>query len=496
MAYGIATSNRARAVGINVRYANNSLGQVKYLPQNIVVVGLGNTGVTYTTDRVQVFSATEVGNLYGFGSPLYAAVAALFPQGGSGMDGIPVYVHPLQAAGGATAATATILPAVTTITKIHEVRLVFGGVSSNTVAITVGMTALQITTALVAAINAVAAMPVTAVDGAALGVQVTSKWKGASANLVSVKVDTTSGLGVSYTGPTVLSGGTADPAAAAVTTALQLTTDVWTTAVVNTLGNATGILDALAAFGEGRWAPTVRKPMYSFWGTAEPVVTTAYGITTTRRSDRTNSCIPAPGSISMPWVIAAAAAKAVCKQANLSPAMGYALTPLEGVIPGPDSAQWDGDKREAALQNGLSSTIVQDGFVVLSDTITSYRPVGEDPPGYQYVVDLNKLGTAVYSLNAIFSSREWAEAPLVPDGTPTTEPNAKKPCMAKGEVGKLLASLADAAIIQEPVETLKNTYCGIATGGKRLEVAIPIILSGNTNVVNVDLSFGFGNGSR
>ena len=83
------------------------------LPQRIALLGESNevNQGNFTADEAkQITSAKQAGELYGFGSSLYAVARILFPLSGSGIGGIPVIVFPQAEAAGAAAKVFEITP--------------------------------------------------------------------------------------------------------------------------------------------------------------------------------------------------------------------------------------------------------------------------------------------------------------------------------------------------------------------------------------------------
>jgi len=172
--------------------------------------------------------------------------------------------------------------------------------------------------------------------------------------------------------------------------------------------------------------------------------------------------------------------------------MDYGSTNLSGLTPGTDAEQWLYSQRDAAVKLGLSTTQVKDGVMNLSDTVTFYHPSGETPPAYRYVCDFMKIANIIFNLDLIFVQPEWDGAPLIPDDQATTNRNAKKPFMAKSAVAQMIDSLALNAIISDPETAKKNVVAAInSSNPKRLDIATTIQLSGNTNIISVDLEWGF-----
>jgi phage tail sheath gpL-like len=340
---------------------------------------------------------------------------------------------------------------------------------------------------LVEKVNAVLKMPVLATDGTTYA-EYTAKWAGETGNGLDIEVIGES-LGITFTiiQPT---GGLVNPS---VESALAQMGNVWDSMVINQMNiDDDDTLDAFQEFGEGRWGELVRKPLLVFTGTVEDDVSTAVGPVSTRRDDRVNVQIPAPGSVNLPFVVAARGVARIAKVANNDPAFDYGSQRLTGLIPGNDGQQWDATEREFAVTSGSSTTQVADGVIVLSDTVTCYRPEGDPIPAYRFAVDVVKLMTILFNLDLAFATPEWDGAPLVPDNQVVSNPNARQPKHAKAVIAGIIDSLGRAAIISDP-ETAKGTIdCDIDTQNpKRLNMTCTVQLSGNTNVKDVQLKFGF-----
>jgi phage tail sheath gpL-like len=479
----------ARVVGIKTAFKDLRGGGILFLPQRIAVVGQGNTSAVYDTTKRQVTSATEAAGLYGYGSPIHLAVRQLFPTNGDGVGTIPVTVYPLEDDGSGVAAAGDITPSgVSSGTASFRVRV--NEIDSEDFVVSDGDAVADITAAITAAINAVLEMPVTATDNTT-DVGLTAKWKGTSGNDLTVEVIATSEdtTGVSYaiTQPT---GGLVNPD---VDTALSQVGNVWETMVLNCLDIAdTTALDAYQTFGDGRWGALVRKPLVVFTGNTATTVTAATTVSDARKTDRVNSQLVAPGSDELPLIVAARQLARIAKVANNNPPQDYGSQAATGLEPGADGDQWTYADRDSAVKKGSSTVEVKDGVVNISDVVTFYHPSGDPIPAYRYVVDIVKLQNIIFNLDLIFAVPEWDGAPLIPDDQPTVNRSAKKPKAAVAAVCAMLDSLGLNAIISAPETAKENTFAAInEQNPKRLDVATTVQLSGNTNIISVDLNFGF-----
>lgn len=490
----IDASAVARVVGIDTQFKDLRAGATQFLPQHIAIIGQGSTAAAgYPLTPYRVTSAQQAGLRYGFGSPIHLAARECYPASGGGVESIPVTVFPLEPDAMGLAGVGHILPSGTApAAATYWVRV--AGVLSAPFTVEAGDTVAVINGKIIAAINAVLEMPCGAGQDSPGGdVDLITKWKGTSSDDYTVEVlDVTgevpaAGLTFTISQPT---GGFTDPD---VAPALAMLGPTWITLVINALSPGNSIaLDKIAVAGEGRWGQLVRRPFVCFTGNREPVVATATTTTAARPSDRVNCQLVAPGSVQLPVQIAAAQVREIAKVANDNPPTDYGGRAVRGLIPGTDALQWDFARRDLAVKAGSSTIEIKDGLVRISDVVTMYRPTGEVPPAYRYVVDIMKLMTIIYNVDLEFSKPEWNGAPLIPDGQPTANPRARKPSAAKAALCAIIDSLALQAILSEPEMSKKNTLASInSQNPKRLDLQTTVKLSGNTNIISMDLYFGF-----
>ena len=488
---GIDASAVARVVGIDTQFKDLRAGGVLFLPQRIAVIAQGATASTYSTDKKQITSAAEAGSTYGYGSPIHLIMRQLFPQNGDGVGTIPVTVYPLVDDGSGVAAAGSITP-VGSQTKQSSYRVRINNILSEAFVLDVGDGVAQAVAKLTTAINAVLEQPVTAVDNASASCDLTAKWKGVSGNDIHVEVlGEDNGITFTISQP---AGGLVNPS---ISDALSKVGDVWETMILNGLDIAdTTALDALKTFGEGRWGQLTRKPMVAFTGVTAAAVAAATTVSAARTDDRVNAQLVSPGSNDLPFVVAARQLARIAKVANNNPPRDYGSQRATGLVPGDDGDQWDYAERDQAVKAGSSTVVVKDGVVNIGDVVTFYAPAGDPTPAYRYVVDIVKLQNIIFNLDLIFNSAEWDGAPLIPDGQPTVNRDARTPSAAKSAAAAMLDSLGLNAIISDPKGAKEATVAEIDAGNpKRLNLRTTVKLAGNANIISVDLYFGFYFGS-
>ena len=477
----------ARVLGIKTEFKELRAGNILFLPQRLAVVGQGNTTASYPTTKLEVTTAAQVAQVYGSGSPLHLAALELLPVNGDGVLNTPVTIYPLVDDAAGVAAIGDITPsgvpsgAASFVVRVNNIDSVpFLVANGDLVAV--------IVTAITAAINASVDLPITAVDGVTK-VDITSKWEGVSANGILVSIIGTTGAGVSFaiTQPT---GGATNPD---VQDALDLVGEVWETMFLNLMEAAdTVTLDKYSVFGESRWSALTKKPMVAFAGDVTASVTTSITVPDARPTDRVNVQLTSPGSLELPFVVAARMLSRIVRLASANPPHDYGSQSATGLVPGPDSDQWNYTERDIAVKAGTSTSEVKDGVVNVSDTVTMFHPANDPIPAYRFVVDIVKLQNIIFNLDLIFATPEWDGAPLIPDGQPTSNPAAKHPSAAVAAIASMLDALALSAIISDPDAAKKTIVAVINTGNpKRLDIAFTVQLSGNTNIISIDFNFGF-----
>jgi phage tail sheath gpL-like len=145
------------------------------------------------------------------------------------------------------------------------------------------------------------------------------------------------------------------------------------------------------------------------------------------------------------------------------------------------------------VTSGSSTVVVKDGVVNLLDTVTMYHPAGDPLPPYRFVVDQLKIWNVIYNLDIRFNVPEWAGgAPLLPDATPSSNPNVKKPKMAKAMIAAMIDGLAAAGILANPAEAKKTIVAEISSENpKRIDIRFTAAIAGNTNITSINYFFGF-----
>jgi phage tail sheath gpL-like len=487
----IPPSAVARVVGINVTYKNANLGQALFLPQRIAIIGQGNTASTYASTKKVVLSENEAAEIYGYGSPIHLACRQLLPANGNGIKGIPVTVYPLEDYPATGVAADGTIDATGAATAQGGGYVYIGGVKSEQIVIPDLATAAEALALVKAAIDAVLHMPATTGVIAADSLPLDAKWAGESSNDITIDISELVCEGLVFS-ITAFASGAVNPD---VQDALDIM-ETWETLILNCMNYDDSDTNALYhAFGEARWAQEVKKPVMVATGCVDNYATRT-AVTDADKTNKTMFLIQSTASRELPFVIAAQGlVNDIAQKMNDKPAHNYVGT-LEGLQAGADIVQENYTVRDAAVKLGASTNIKVGELAVLSDIVTFYHPAGETPPAYRYPVDICRLQQIVFNLDII--QEVYRGRPLLPDDTPTDDPDAVQPKMVKTVLSNLADSLASgrSAILAESAFTKTNMTVEIdSLNPKRVNTVFPVKLSGNVEVNSTDVyfSFNFGN---
>lgn len=469
---GLDRISRVSGYTIKRGFFSNETGN---LPQIIAIFGEANTAnqAGLTTDKVEVTSASEAGELFGYGSPIHSVMRILRPNGSDGVGGIPTIVFPQITDGGATATEREwTVTGTATANATHKV-IVNGRTSLDfqeySFDVAIDDTATQVAAKIADAINGVLNAPCTAV--AALGVvTITSKWKGATSAELNIGIDygtTAAGLAYSQTDSTDGAG------SVSLAASLAQFGDDWYTMVINTYGTAQ--LSALEAFNglpndvnpTGRYSGLVFKPFCAYFGSVLSDKDDLALITNDadRIAEVTNVLCPAPNSKGFTYEAAAnmvALASVVYQNTphldvnNLA----YPDMPIPSDLNIGDMKDYN--NRDFLVKKGCSTVSLINGAYVVQDLVTTYHPEGESPLQYNYTRNLN-LDWNVSDAYRTLETINLKDKVLVADGQVTNVSGAIKPREWKGIVYDLFDDLAEKALINDPEFSKTNTMVQIST---------------------------------
>jgi len=285
-------------------------------------------------------------------------------------------------------------------------------------------TPASIASAVAAAINAAANLPVTAaVDGTtATKVNVTARNKGAVGNDIDIRLNYGGAANAEATPAGItativaLAGGATNPT---LTAALANLGDEAFDFIVCPYTDATS-LDALKAFlgdSTGRWSWTNQLYGHVFAANRGTV-----GAQTTLGNGRNNqheSILGFNDSPSPSWVWAADYAGAAAVALRADPGRPLQTIALNAVLPPPIASRYTRSERNTLLFDGISTfTVAQDGTVALENVITTYQKNAFGQPDDSYL-EIETLFLLMFILRdmATLITSKYARVKLANDGT-------------------------------------------------------------------------------
>lgn len=452
------------------------------LPQKIIFPAQYNTGKSPVANiPVQILSLGDIQARAGRGS-MAAIMYEATQRWGRAID---TYWIPLADEGAGVAATKTITVAVTTV--LAGVHAIFVAGRKIPVAVTAGMTAAQIATAIAAAVNADLDCAMTASANAAV-VTLTARHKGAYGNALSVVLDLdTDDIKAEPSGVTLtIAAGATGATDPVLTTALGNLGDTFHTIIACPYTGAVS-LTALETAWEARIAPDVKRPFIGLVGSVDTLAnyTTALG----SRNSPGTTFVPVEGSPNHPMEIAAVAAGLLGIKNDAAPGVperGYKLTGIRGNASYP---VWTGAQRNTVVAAGGSWTRMDaGGSVYLGDLVTTYKTnaqsVSDAGDCWRFTSTLSNVQAKIYSIDYLINSSPYVNAVIVDDASPSAKPYVIRPKTLKADLIGLVDSWIENGWSKNRAEIVAGIVCEIDDDNPtRLNVYVPDIIAAGLRII-------------
>jgi phage tail sheath gpL-like len=471
------------------------------LPQRVVVLAEANEDnqLTLNTEKFEATSAQQVAARCGYGSPMHINARILFPATGDGVGGIPVVFIPQAKASGATAKILS-LAATGTATANGTHYVVIAGRDNidgefYAVNIETGDTPDDIHAKIADAVNNILGAPVTATDDA-YSANFTSKWKGKTADKISVTVDVgDDALGITYAVTSVQSGS----GVPSISSALAQIGNEWVTFILNSYGTESAIMTALEIFNgvpraglsapTGRYQGIVWKPLIAITGTTDEDPS---AISDARLGQVTIAFAPAPLSAGLPMEAAANVLLNEVVLAQNTPSLDIQDMPYPD-MPTPKSIGMmaDYDNRDAMVKKGCSTVDLVGGKYVMKDFVTTFHPEGEPNPAYRYVRNVNIHWNMRFRY--LIAEKEVVLGHTIcEDDDIVTAEKTVKPKQFRQRLGTLADEAAKDALIVKPDFTKASIKVNIGKNNPdRFEVSYSYKISGFGRIVSTTVKVGF-----
>lgn len=474
------------------------------LPQRVAIFGEANTANqgSLSTDPVEITSAQQAGVLFGFGSPIYHVMRILRPTSGGGIGGVPTIVYPQAEAGGATAKIVEVTPTgVATGNGTHTVKI--GGragldSSFYDIQIVTGDTTDTITAKIEDAVNNVLGSPCTATS-TDYEATLTTKWKGLTANELSISVDTNDNdLGITYA-TVVTQTGSGTPS---ISASLDLIENDWVTILVNTYGTVSNIMASLEAFNgipdpenpTGRFAGIVMKPFIALTGS---IAEDPSSVTDARLNDVTIAICPAPLSEGFSFEAAANMCVLFARKSQDNPHLDVGSSSYPD-MPTPTSigTMSSYDSRDSIVKKGCSTVDLVSGKYRVMDFVTTYHPIGELPPQFRYCRNLMLDFNVRYGYYLLEQDNVVGHA-ILNDDDISSASSVVKPKQWKAILNAYADSLANRALIADTQFMKDSIEVNISsTNPDRFETFFKYKRSSVVRIASTDAEAGFNFGTN
>ncbi len=500
-AIGLERVSRTSGYQLNKRFFSNNTPN---LPQIVVMLGEANDanqGTINPASKVQITSAAQAGQTFGYGSPIHQMSRILFPVNGGGIGGVPVLVMPQVAANGATP-TAIVWTVTGSATANATHNVIINGrdsvdFQSYSFNVTVGDTPTIIAGKIKNAINGVLGSPVSANNTAGV-VTATTKWSGLTSGQTQITISN-NGIpaGITY----AQTGDTPGTGAVDLSAALAQFENNWYTTVINPYGTAA--LSSLEAFNgypdnqtpTGRYSGEIFKPFMAFFGSTLSAVSDLIAITdaSARKGQVTNVLCPAPGSAGFSWEAAANMVSLFAPIMQNTPhldvnAKSYPDMPAPATIG--DMASYN--NRDLLVQKGCSTVALVNGAYQVQDLVTTYHPDGEvQPLQFSYCRNLN-LDWNVRDGYGILENLKLKDKVLIADGQVASVSNVIRPSDWKATVFQYFDELAQSALLNDPKFSKESLQVQVSpTNPNRFETTFNYKRTGIARIESTDVYAGY-----
>ena len=497
-AVGLDRRSRVSGYKISKGFFSN---ETQNLPQIIAVFGEANTAnqAGLTVNPVEVTSANEAGELFGFGSPIHQIMRILRPISGDGVGGIPTVVFP-QISDVSATATGVEFTITGTATANATHNLIINGRDSvdfqdYSFSVVAGNTPTQIAQKIVDAVSSVIGSPVTATHSAGV-VTFSTKWKGLTSKNVNVVISTNNNsAGVTYAQTDLTNGaGTVDLA-----DSFALFGDTWYTTIINPYQSKLNDFEQFNGFPDdnaptGRYNGLIFKPFMAFFGATESNKNDLADYSADSVEQCTNVICTAPNSSAFGWEVSANVVALFARVMQDSPQLDVnnksypdLPIPLDGNIG--DMADYN--NRDYLIKKGVSTVILENGVYKIMDLVTTYHKSGEEPLQYNYCRNLN-LDWNVKDVYSTLERLRLKDKVLVADNQVISVSGAVKPAEWKAVLFDMLDDLGQRALINDPSFSKGSLQVQVSpTNPNRFETFFRYKRTGIARIESTDAQAGF-----
>ena len=281
------------------------------------------------------------------------------------------------------------------------------------------------------------------------------------------------------------------------------------TNLIHGYGSVAAVLGAISTYNGigntevGNYKKEVARPFRSIIGsiTADTAgLTAALAIAALYRTDRTNGIICAPGEYYHPQEIAAWAVGTMAVTNSIRAEEGC-IDKILGKSYSAIADRWtnDYDNRDAAVQGGVSTTMIKNGNLTLQNLITFYRPADVSPEsnGYRAMRNISILQNLLNNFRLNFERSKWKGITIVEDVTKVSNVNSRLKSRDVDAVLDDLLALADDFAGNAWLYNAEYTKSELQKGDKvtlragltGFDIQFPVLLSGEGGIFNSVITF-------
>jgi len=437
---------------------------------------------------VLITNPDQARGAFGYGSIAARMVEAYYKND----DSAELWVLPLNDGGSSTAATFTItLTGTGTAAGTHH--LYVAGVY-----VPIGVLASDTTPTLqaakiAAAITAMPDLPVTAAAVAGV-VTLTAKNKGTLGNQIDVRVNHLSDIAgqVTPAGITVVIAagvtGATDPTLATILSVALGDTPFDN--FVNSLNDVTNI-NAMKAFVDARWSPTVRLFGLHFEAKQDSVANLVTLGSTVSFNDGRQVLVGYTGSPTFAPEAAAMVAAQAANSLAIDPARQLKTLPLVGFVLPKGGLQHTYTERVSLLNNGIATIVYNSGVARIDRAITTYLKNAQGVVDESYLDIMTSASLVEIERTFEDGAQLYARSKLAADGSTFGDgQDIVTPKTVKADFASIYETLVERGICQDQATFERRLIVEIDTQDpNRLNVMLPVTLVGNLMVLAVQVRF-------
>jgi len=485
----VPSNAAAPGVFVEQKAVRGSLGSL-LIPQIILLIGQYNSGKTPTDNCPKLLSggADQAADLYGLGSMLHIMAMAA----DRGRATVPLYALPVPDAIAAVEASG-LITVTGTATGSGTISLYIAGKLVR-VSVAKDDTFDVIAEAIADAITANVNLPVTAAADSG-DVVITSKWKGLTANGITIEIDLggdteelNEPAGVTVVITDMASGAT-DPD---IATALAALGDTWYTIIANPY-TADDQLDDLEEAGDARIHPLVKRPFIGICGYVDTLANFLTFLDT--RNSIWTTAMPVEGSPNLSGEIAASVAGVAAANWQSRPGVPYRGY-LPGILHGTADEKWTYAQRDQVIKAGGSTFRIGSDGTVYVDALATTRTLndlGADDDSWRWTETVSNIQAKIYSVEQLFLGEPFISAIVVDDAAVTGVSYAIRPKTVKAYAIRLVDELWVAkALTKERNAVVAGIIAEIDSGNPgRINLLIPDVLAAGLKIIAGKIQWSF-----